>query len=65
MADSGGGWSTALLDGGPLGRGYLRAAVLGLNDGLVSNISLVMGVAGGANDPSIVLLAGIAGLRRQ
>ena len=36
--------------------------MLGGNDGLVSNFSLVMGVAGGANDPTIVLLAGIAGL---
>ena len=42
--------------------GNLRAAVLGANDGLLSNFSLVMGVAGGANDPTIVLLAGIAGL---
>ena len=42
--------------------GVLRAAVFGVNDGLVSNFSLVMGVAGGTNDNSIVLLAGIAGL---
>lgn len=42
--------------------GSLRAAVLGVNDGLVSNFSLVMGVAGGTSDSSIVLLAGIAGL---
>ena len=42
--------------------GSLRAAVLGINDGLVSNFSLVMGVAGGTNDSNIVLLAGIAGL---
>ena len=45
-----------------LGGGNLRAAVLGANDGLVSNFSLVMGVAGGSDDPTIVLLAGIAGL---
>ena len=45
-----------------LGGGNLRAAILGANDGLVSNFSLVMGVAGGSNDPTIVLLAGIAGL---
>ena len=40
----------------------LRAAVLGANDGLVSNFSLVMGVAGASvgNDP--VVVAGIAGL---
>ncbi len=62
MTDSGGGWSSAILDGGLLGGGNLRAAVLGANDGLVSNFSLVMGVAGGSGDPSIVLLAGIAGL---
>ena len=48
--------------------GTLRAAVLGFNDGLVSNFSLVMGVAGGVaaasdtSDPQIILLAGIAGL---
>lgn len=42
--------------------GALRAVVFGVNDGLVSNFSLVMGVAGGTDDQSIVLLAGIAGL---
>ncbi|HEX2029152.1 MAG TPA: VIT1/CCC1 transporter family protein [Nitriliruptorales bacterium] len=42
--------------------GALRAAVFGVNDGLVSNLSLVMGVAGGAGDERIVLLAGVAGL---
>jgi len=42
--------------------GSLRAAVLGVNDGLVSNFSLVMGVAGGTSDTGIVLLAGVAGL---
>ena len=40
----------------------LRAVVFGVNDGLVSNFSLVMGVAGGTSNNSIVLLAGIAGL---
>ena len=35
---------------------------MGVNDGLVSNFSLVMGVAGGVDDPKWVLLAGIAGL---
>ena len=44
------------------GSGSLRAAVLGVNDGLVSNFSLVMGVAGGTNNADFVLLAGIAGL---
>ena len=42
--------------------GNLRAAVLGANDGLVSNFSLVMGVAGGTGNPDFVLLAGVAGL---
>lgn len=42
--------------------GALRAATFGVNDGLVSNLALVMGVAGGATDSGIVLLAGIAGL---
>ena len=42
--------------------GTLRATIFGVNDGLVSNLALVMGVAGAAPDPHIVLLAGIAGL---
>ena len=42
--------------------GVLRAAILGVNDGLVSNFGLVMGVAGGTNDSGLVALAGIAGL---
>jgi VIT1/CCC1 family predicted Fe2+/Mn2+ transporter len=42
--------------------GSLRAAVLGVNDGLVSNFSLVMGVVGGTSNTNIVLLAGVAGL---
>ncbi len=50
-------------EGGALGRsGKLRAAVLGVNDGLVSNFSLVMGVAGGTGNPDFILLAGVAGL---
>jgi VIT1/CCC1 family predicted Fe2+/Mn2+ transporter len=40
----------------------LRAAVLGANDGLVSNVSLVMGMAGAAAGDRAVLLAGLAGL---
>ena len=44
------------------GGGSLRAAVLGTNDGLVSNLSLVMGVAGGTSNTEFVLLAGVAGL---
>ncbi len=42
--------------------GTLRAAVFGVNDGLVSNLSLVMGIAGAEAKPEIILLAGIAGL---
>ena len=40
----------------------LRAAVLGANDGLVSNLSLVMGVAGATAAENTILLAGLAGL---
>jgi VIT1/CCC1 family predicted Fe2+/Mn2+ transporter len=42
--------------------GTLRAAVFGVNDGLVSNLSLVMGFAGASADNSLIVLAGIAGL---
>ena len=42
--------------------GALRAAIFGANDGLVSNLSLIMGVAGAGVDNSVVVLAGIAGL---
>lgn len=42
--------------------GALRAATFGINDGLVSNLSLVMGVAGATGDSQFILLAGIAGL---
>jgi len=45
-----------------VGGNALRAAVLGANDGLVSNTSLVMGVAGAAFTASAVLLSGLAGL---
>jgi VIT1/CCC1 family predicted Fe2+/Mn2+ transporter len=45
-----------------VGGNALRAAVLGANDGLVSNMSLVMGVAGAAAGNSTILLTGIAGL---
>ncbi|MGA9400911.1 VIT1/CCC1 transporter family protein [Haladaptatus sp.] len=40
----------------------LRAAVLGANDGLVSNLSLVMGVAGAALSANSILITGLAGL---
>jgi VIT1/CCC1 family predicted Fe2+/Mn2+ transporter len=42
--------------------GSLRAAVFGVNDGLVSNFSLVMGFAGADARPEYILLAGVAGL---
>ncbi|MCB9170526.1 MAG: VIT1/CCC1 transporter family protein [Flavobacteriales bacterium] len=45
-----------------VGGNALRAAVLGANDGLVSNMSLVMGVAGATEGEQGVLLAGLAGL---
>jgi VIT1/CCC1 family predicted Fe2+/Mn2+ transporter len=45
-----------------VGGNAIRAAVLGGNDGLVSNFSLVMGVAGATAGGSGVLLAGLAGL---
>ena len=45
-----------------MGGGTLRAGVFGVNDGLVSNTCLVMGVAGAAVEPGIILLTGVAGL---
>jgi VIT1/CCC1 family predicted Fe2+/Mn2+ transporter len=58
------GPSIATLEGRHRGGGgnSLRAAVLGANDGLVSNLSLVMGVAGAATSAHTILLTGIAGL---
>src|SRR5690606_41613966 len=60
------------LSGGGVGRIGARqragsgnapgGAVLGASDGLLSNFSLVMGVAGAAPDSSAVLVAGLAGL---
>jgi VIT1/CCC1 family predicted Fe2+/Mn2+ transporter len=44
------------------GNSVLRPIVFGANDGLVSNLALVMGVAGAGAQPSLVVLAGIAGL---
>ena len=44
------------------GGNALRAAVLGANDGLVSNLSLVMGVAGAAMSARTILITGLAGL---
>ena len=42
--------------------GWLRAAVLGANDGIVSTASLIVGVASAASNRSEVLVAGVAGL---
>ena len=42
--------------------GRFRAAVFGANDGLVSNLALVIGVTGGGASPATVLLTGLAGL---
>ena len=57
------GSSLARLEGRHRGGGNaLRAAVLGANDGLVSNLSLVMGVAGAAVPGRQILLTGLAGL---
>lgn len=42
--------------------GWLRAAVLGANDGIISTASLILGVASAAASKSDVLLAGVAGL---
>ena len=58
------GSSIATLEGRHRGGSgnALRAAVLGANDGLVSNLSLVMGVAGAAAADQTLLLTGLAGL---
>ena len=42
--------------------GWLRAAVLGANDGIVSTASLIVGVAAAAGTQKAVLIAGVAGL---
>lgn len=42
--------------------GWLRAAVLGANDGIVSTASLVLGVAAAGADASAIMVAGVAGL---
>jgi len=64
-----------LFNGGPRGEshhpyhahrevsgGWLRPAVFGAMDGLVSNFSLVLGMAGAGSSSQVVLLAGLAGL---
>ena len=42
--------------------GTQRAAVLGAGDGLLTNLSLVLGIAGASTNASAVRLAGVAGL---
>ena len=42
--------------------GWLRAAVLGANDGILSTASLIIGVAAAAATQNDVLIAGVAGL---
>jgi VIT1/CCC1 family predicted Fe2+/Mn2+ transporter len=44
------------------GSGNLRAAVFGVNDGLISNASLILGVAGAGASADMILLSGSAGL---
>ncbi len=57
---------TSVAEVGKRHRGFggsnLRAAVFGINDGLVSNASLILGVAGAAGSGDVVLMSGIAGL---
>lgn len=59
-----GGTALARIEGRHrnVGANALRAAVLGANDGLCSNLSLVMGVAGATVDHRTILLTGLAGL---
>lgn len=47
---------------GITGGGNFRAAIFGVNDGLVSNASLIMGVAGALQSVQVILLTGFAGL---
>jgi len=44
------------------GGGNLRAAVFGVNDGLVSNASLILGMAGATPDAHVIVLTGVAGM---
>jgi len=58
----GGGTEHRHRHGGAESGGNLRAAVFGVNDGLISNASLILGIAGATADTRMVLLSGIAGL---
>lgn len=66
VAVAGHAMPTAVADVGARHRrgigGNLRASVFGVNDGLVSNASLVLGVAGAGAQTSYVLMTGLAGL---
>ena len=42
--------------------GAARAAVFGISDGLVSNVALILGIAGASTDPTFVRVAGVSGL---
>jgi vacuolar iron transporter family protein len=42
--------------------GWARAAVFGVSDGLVSNVALILGVAGASSQASLVRVAGLSGL---
>ena len=66
MAPAGHPWPKSVEDIGKqhrnFGGGTLRAGLFGVNDGLVSNTCLVMGVAGAAAEPNVIVLTGVAGL---
>jgi len=55
-------WSDPANPHDSAANGVLRPVVFGANDGLVSNLALVMGVAGASAEPGVIVLAGIAGL---
>ncbi len=64
LSDGAEGGAIARLEGRhrAIGGNALRAAVLGANDGLLSNFSLVMGVAGASLAADAILITGLAGL---
>ena len=64
MKDGMSGGSLAKIEGRhkSVGGNALRAAVLGANDGLVSNMSLIMGVAGAISSNKAIVVTGFAGL---
>jgi vacuolar iron transporter family protein len=54
--------ATVLHEHADVTGGWLRPAVFGAMDGLVSNFALIAGVAGGSDDRQVIVLAGLAGL---